>query len=126
MAMFHALTPTMISILDTVSAGSTGAATSGAGKWLDVRTFDGDIMAVQVLGAITGTIAGKLQSASDANGTGATDITGATFPVNTTNQSSIVIVDPKRVVGGFLGYVGTIATGPSLVSVTAGGQRKYV
>jgi hypothetical protein len=113
-------------ILDPVSAANTAAATSGSAKWLDVRAYDGEILVTQVLGAVTGTIAGKLQSASDANGTGAADITGYTFPVNTTNQSSKVVVDPKKVVGGFLGYVGTIATGPSLVAVTAAGKLKIV
>src|SRR5256885_1940419 len=101
-------------------------ATSGSGKWLDVRIYDGEILVVQQLGAVTGTIAGKLQSASDANGAGAADITGATFPVNTANSSSKVVVDPKTVVGGFLGYVGTIVTGPSLVSVVASGKKKIV
>lgn len=117
---------TTTSILDTISAANTAAATSGSGKWLDVRMYDGELLVTQVLGAVTGTIAGKLQSASDANGTGAADIAGATFPVNTANQSSKVVVDPKTVVGGFLGYVGTIVTGPSLVGITVAGKKKIV
>jgi len=126
MLLNQASAATTTSILDTVSAANTAAATSGSSKWLDVRAYDGEILVTQVLGAVTGTIAGKLQSASDANGTGAADITGYTFPVNTANQSSKVVVDPKKVVGGFLGYVGTIATGPSLVAVTAAGKLKVV
>lgn len=117
---------TATSILDSISAGNTAAATSGSAKWLDVRGYDGEVVVIQVLGAVTGTIAGKLQSATDTNGTGAADITGATFPVNTANQSSKVVIDPRQVAGGFLGYVGTIVTGPSLVSVTAIGKKKYV
>lgn len=117
---------TVTSILDTISAAATANATSGAAKWLDVRVYDGELLVTQVLGAVTGTIAGKLQSASDSSGTGAADIAGATFPVNTANQSSKVVVDPKTVVGGFLGYVGTIVTGPSLVSVTVAGKKKIV
>src|SRR5882672_219673 len=116
-----AATPT--SLLDAVSAAATANATSGAGKWLDVRIYDGEILVIQQLGAVTGTIAGKLQSASDANGTGAADIAGYTFGVNTANSSSSIAVDPKKVVGGFLGYVGTIATGPSLVSVVAAAKK---
>jgi len=126
MLLNQASAATTTSLLDPVSAANTAAATSGSAKWLDVRAYDGEILVTQVLGAITGTIAGKLQSATDANGTGAADITGYTFPVNTTNQSSKVVVDPKKVVGGFLGYVGTIATGPSLVAVTAAGKLKVV
>lgn len=117
---------TMAALLDAISAAATSNATSGAGKWLDVRQFDGEILVTQALGAVTGTIAGKLQSATDVNGTGAADIAGATFPTNTANQANSIAVDPKKVVGGFLGYVGTIATGPSLVSVTAGGKKHVV
>lgn len=117
---------TSTSLLDAVSAAATANATSGSGKWLDVRVYDGEILVTQNLGAVTGTIAGKLQSASDANGTGAADISGATFPVNTANSTSKVVVDPKQVPGGFLGYVGTIATGPSLVSVVASAKKHTV
>ena len=117
---------TMTSLLDALSAAATANATSGSGKWLDVRPYDGELLVVQQLGAVTGTIAGKLQSATDANGTGAADITGATFSVNTANSTSTIALDPKKVTGGFLGYVGTIVTGPSLVSVTAGGKKKIV
>ncbi len=117
---------TASAILDAASCANTAAATSGSGKWLDVRPYDGEILVQQNLGAVTGSIAGKLQSATDANGTGAADITGATFPVNTANSCSKVVIDPKQVTGGFLGYVGTIVTGPSLVSVTAAGKKKIV
>lgn len=117
---------TMTSLLDALSAAATANATSGAGKWLDVRGYDGELLVIQQLGAVTGSIAGKLQSASDVNGTGAADIAGATFGTNTANSTSTLVVDPKKVVGGFLGYVGTIVTGPALVSVTAGGKKHVV
>ncbi len=117
----------MTSLLDAVSAANTAAATSGTGKWLDVRPYDGEILVIQQIGAVTGSITGKLQSASDANGTGAADITGATFTaVSSANNTQSIAVDPKKVVGGFLGYVGTIVTGPALTSVIAGGKKKVV
>jgi hypothetical protein len=117
---------TCTSLLAPLSAAATANATSGSGKWLDVRAYDGEILVSQILGAVTGTIAGKLQSATDANGTGAADITGATFATNTANSTSKLVVDPKSVVGGFLGYVGTIVTGPALVGVVACGKLKIV
>ncbi len=81
----------------------------------------------QNIGAVTGSITGRLQSATDANGTGAGDITGYTFTaVTTANNRQTIVVDPKKVVGGFLGYVGTIVTGPALVCVTTAGKRKIV
>lgn len=117
---------TSTALLDAISAANTAAATSGAAKWLDVRPYDGEIMVTLNLGAVTGTIAGKLQSATDANGTGAADITGATFGTTGANSATKIVVDPKAVVGGFLGFVGTIVTGPSLVSVVASGKKKIV
>src|SRR3954471_3725544 len=117
---------TSTSLLRSVSAANTAAATSGSAMWLDVRPYDGEIMVTMDLGAVTGTIAGKLQSATDANGTGAADITGATFGTTLTNTTTKIVVDPKKVAGGFLGFVGTIATGPSLISVVASGKKKIV
>lgn len=128
MLLNQASAATMTSLIDAASAANTAAATSGTGKWLDVRVYDGEILVIQQIGAVTGTIAGKMQSASDANGTGAADITGATFTTvtSTGNSTQSIAVDPRKVVGGFLGYVGTVVTGPSLVSVVAGGKKKIV
>lgn len=126
MLLNQASAATSTSLLDAASAANTAAATSGAGKWLDVRAYDGEILVTQNLGAVTGSIAGKLQSASDANGTGAADITGATFGTNTANSTSSQAIDPRKVTGGFLGYVGTIVTGPAVVSVVASGKKKIV
>lgn len=123
---------TMTSLLDAVSATNTAGATSGSAKWLDVRPYDGEILVIQQVGALGGTtpaIAGKLQSATDANGTGAADIAGATFTaVSASNNTQTYALDPKKVVGGFLGFVGTITgTTPTvLVSVVAGGKKKIV
>jgi hypothetical protein len=117
---------TSTALLRAVSAANTAAATSGSGLWLDVRVYDGEIMVTLDLGAVTGTIAGKLQSATDANGTGAADIAGATFGTTLQNTTTKIVVDPKKVAGGFLGFVGTIGTGPSLVSVVASGKKKVV
>jgi hypothetical protein len=69
MLLNQASAATSTSLLDALSAAATANATSGSGKWLDVRPYDGEIIVTQNLGAVTGTIAGKLQSASDANGT---------------------------------------------------------
>src|SRR4051812_41971433 len=115
MLLSQASAATSTSILRAVSAANTAAATTGSGLWLDVRVYDGELMVTLDLGAVTGTIAGKLQGATDVNGTGAADITGATFGTTLTNTTTKITVDPKAVTGGFLGFVGTIATGPSLV-----------
>jgi hypothetical protein len=120
----------MTSLLDAISAANTAAATSGAGKWLDVRPYDGEILVTQNIGVITGggNTVGKLQSATDANGSGAADIAGATFTqVSAAGNSQSISVDPKKVVGGFLGYVGTITTSSAtLICVMAGGKKHVV
>jgi hypothetical protein len=121
---------TSTALLHSVDAANTAAATSGTGMWLDVRPYDGEIEVIQNVGVVTaGSITGKLQSATDANGTGAADISGYTFTAVTTSNDPLtqkIVVDPKAVPGGFLGYVGTIATGPAAVCVVASGKKKYV
>lgn len=117
---------TSATIIRPQSAANTAAATTPSGLWLDVRPYDGELLVCFDLGAVTGTIAGKLQSATDATGAGAADITGATFGTTAANSTTKVVIDPKVVVGGFLGFVGTIVTGPSLVSVTVHGKKKIV
>ncbi len=127
MLLNQASAATATSLIDSVSAANTAAATSGSAKWLDVRAYDGEILVTQQIGAVTGSITGKLQSATDANGTGAADITGYTFTiVSSANNTQTLAVDPKKVAGGFLGYVGTIVTGPALVSIVASGKKKIV
>lgn len=127
MLFSQASAATATSLIDAVSAAATANATSGAGKWLDVRIYDGEFLVTQQIGAVTGSITGKLQSASDVNGTGAADIAGAAFTiVSAANNTQTFALDPKKVVGGFLGYVGTIVTGPALVSVTAAAKKKVV
>jgi hypothetical protein len=106
---------------------NTAAMTSGTAKWLDVRTYDGELLVMQHVAAVTGSVAGKLQSATDANGSGAADITGATFTsVTSAENNQSIAVDPKKVVGGFLGYVGTIVTGPVVGQVLVAGKKKIV
>lgn len=121
---------TSTALLHSVDAADTTAATSGTAMWLDVRPYDGEILVTQNVGVVTaGSITGKLQSASDEDGTDAADIDGATFTaVSTSNDPNTqsIAVDPRKVTGGFLGYVGTVATGPAQVSVVASGKKKYV
>lgn len=120
-------------LLLPVSAANTAAATSGAGAWLDISNFIGDILVVQNVGALTGagSLNGKLQAASDANGTGAADVTGATFTSITTSPGGcqIYAISPDQMPSNktFLGYVGTI-TGftAALIGVSAHGRKRIV
>jgi hypothetical protein len=117
---------TSFALLAPANAANTAAATSGSGLWLDVRQYTGEILVTQNVGVTTGTITGKLQSATDNAGTGAADITGYAVTASTAASIKSIVVDPRKVPGGFLGYVGTIVTGPIQVSVVASGKKQVV
>lgn len=105
---------TGVNVLPAISAADTTAATSG---WIDVRPYKGTLRFTINTGAITGSLAGKLRSASDSGGTGAADITGATHTtVSTANQVRTIIIPATT--APYIQYVGTVTTGPVLISVS--------
>lgn len=109
-----------------VSATNTAAATSSTGQWTDLSAYAGDVLVTQSIGAVTGSITGKLQVADDANGTNAVDVTGAVFTaVSSANNVQNISLNSDGTAKRYLGYVGTIVTGPALVSVTVSGVKKY-
>lgn len=105
-----------IKVLNPVSCANTAAATSG---YIDVRKYNhGEMLMLQHSGAITGTLDGKWQDATDSGGTGVADIAGATYAqVTTANQAGKVVL-PAGSTRGFVRYVGTIATGPVVLGVS--------
>lgn len=103
-------------LLDPASAAATANATSA---WIDARDAEGDIMFVNHLGAVTGSIAWTIEHASDSGGTGAAAITpneGA-YSAGAANQVQKRTVNASAI-QGFVRCVGTIVTGPSLVAVS--------
>lgn len=112
---------TTANILPAVSAANTAAATATG---IDLQGYEGVVQAVINTGAITGTMAPKLQDCDTTGGTYA-DIAGATAAtVSTANQTRVIPVD-VRSIRRFLGFVGTVVTGPVLISVTLVGFKKY-
>jgi hypothetical protein len=111
-----------LSLLAAASAADTAAATGVA---VDISGLEGPILVVQDLGDITGAIVGKLQTGDLANGTDAADITGATFGAGTEAGISSVVIDANQC-KKYLRYLGTVTTGPAVVSVVAIGKEKYV
>lgn len=102
-------------VINPVSAANTAAATS---SWIDVMQFNGDLLFVQQIGAVTGSIAGKIQDADDNSGTNSADVTGATFTsVSSANNVQTLAVRKTRV-RRWVRYVGTVTTGPALVGVS--------
>jgi hypothetical protein len=113
-------------MLPSVSAANTAAATSGAGFWIDTQDLEGSIVVLVAGGAVTGSVTGKLQSATDVNGTGAADLTGYTFAaISTANQAAALTIPKTALTNRYLGFVGTVVTGPVLLAVVAVGSKKY-
>jgi hypothetical protein len=116
----------LVSLLTAASAADTAAAT---GTGVDISKYEGDLMVSQIVGVITGTLNGKLQQCDDAGGTGAADITGATFTEVTTSNDNPnvqkITVPAGSLTKPFLRYVGTIVTGPAIVGVVLHSHPKY-
>jgi hypothetical protein len=113
------------SLLNPVSAANTAAATTGSGNWVDLSQYAGDVLVTLNVGAVTGSIAGKLQVGDDNTGANAVDITGATFATLSAAGVANLSLNSDGTAKRYLGFVGTIVTGPALVSVTVSGVKKY-
>lgn len=107
---------------DTAAASTT--------TYVSITDYEGYLMVTQHVGLVTaGSIAGKLVHADDDSGTNVADITGATFTsVTTSNDDPNVqkVVINSNGLKPYIGYVGTITTGPVVVGVTFAGVKKYV
>lgn len=112
----------LTTLLASVSAANTAAATSG---WVDVRRFEGDVVVVLLPGAITGSLTPSIEDATDGAGTGAAAITpneGAytALAANVARKYTIKASATR----GFIRFVGTIVTGPALIGAAYGGRLK--
>ncbi len=118
---------TVVSLLTPADAANTAAATSA---YVSIADYEGYLIVTQHVGVVTaGTIAGKLVHADDDSGTNVADITGATFTSVTTSTDNPNVqkcVVPVNGLKPYIGYVGTIGTGPAVVGVTFAGVKKYV
>lgn len=111
-------------LLSPVSAANTAAATSA---WTDVRGTAGDVVFVNEVGALTGSITWTIEHASDSGGTGAAAITpneGA-YAAGAANQIQKRTVRASAT-QGFVRCVGTIVTGPALVAASIHRRPKSV
>lgn len=116
---------TQKTLLSAVSAANTAAATNAT--YVDVREYEGDIQITVNTGAITGTCTITFNSATDSGGTGTAAIVpneGALAVVNSANQIRECTINASAV-QGFLQIVGTVVTGPVLISATLQGHPKY-
>lgn len=104
----------VVKLLSPVSAANTSAATSA---WIDIGEAEGDVIIQASVGAITGGIVWALHHATANDGTGDAAITPDTgaFAAVTANTSQIRIINANAL-NQFIQLVGTITTGPVLVS----------
>jgi hypothetical protein len=93
-----------------------------------VSEYEGAIIVTENVGVVTGgTVTGKLVTGDESDLSDAVDISGATFTqagTATDVRAESVVVEARQC-KTYLGYVGTIATGPAVVGVTFVGKKKY-
>lgn len=106
--------------VNLVEAQSAAATFNGTG--VDIRDFSGPLLVVQNGGLGTGTLDGKIQDSAD-NVTFA-DIPGAVFAQKGTAAGVLSTVVISQNLRRYVRYVGTIGTGPQLLSVSLSGFRQ--
>jgi hypothetical protein len=84
------------------------------GAWVDVRQVQGDLLASISCGARTGSVAYKLQDATDGSGTGAADIAGITLADIGANAAGKLPPISAGATRGFVRVVATVTTGPAI------------
>ena len=109
-------------LLSPVSAAATVNATSA---WVDVRESVGDIMVVVNMGALTGSLTWTIEHANDGAGTGGVAI----VPNEGAYAAGAAKSTQKRTISanacrGLIRCVGTIVTGPALVSASASARPR--
>jgi hypothetical protein len=117
---------TRTKILACVSAANTAAATSG---WIDARGYEGAVAVEISVGIITGTLDLTFNTntaGSDSGATAVVPVGGALAQVTTSNDDAIyTAVFEATQLRGYLKVIGTVGTGPSLISYTLIGRKKY-
>lgn len=108
-------------VLNAVSAANTAAATSSG---VDLQGYVGEVSVTVQTGAITGTLDGKIQDSAD--NSSFADVTGMTLAQVTSANKIDTFVIPVNSVRRYIKYVGTVVTGPVLISVTMHGKKHYL
>lgn len=107
-------------VLNAVSAANTAAATSSG---VDLQGYEGVVQLVVQTGAITGTLDGKVQDSAD--NSSFADVSGLTFTQVTAANKIAKLDIAVNGVRRYIKYVGTVGTGPVLISVVLNGFKTY-
>jgi hypothetical protein len=101
-------------------AASNAASFNGTG--VDLQDYNSPVLIVQNHGVSTGTLDGKIQDSAD--NSNFADVSGAVFAQSTTTADVKMLTITPGQVRRYVRYVGTIVTGPQVVSVTLSGVKK--
>lgn len=114
---------TTTQLLKSQSCANTGAATTLS---LDVSSYEGWIRVTANVGTITGTMDMKVVTSANSNLTSSSDAYTWT-QVTTSNDDAVYTCDLEcNALKQYIGFVGTIVTGPVLLGVTVEGSPKYI
>ena len=123
----QATAETPLLLLASVSAANTAAATSA---WTAVAGYEGIVSVIINVGVITGTVDITFNTNDAASDTGADAIVplgGALAQITTSNDVAVYKADfDARVIQGYLKVIGTVGTGPAVISYTLVGRKKTV
>lgn len=112
--------------LKSQSAANTAAASSA---YIDVRGYEGEIVVDINIGTVVGTVDFTFSTNDAANGSGATLIVpldGALVQITPSNDDAVYVARfDARSLRGYLSIIGTVGTGPALLSYTIKGRKKY-
>jgi len=112
------------SVQALLAPASQAATVTGSAFNIAALNWDGQIEITQNVGAVTGSITGKIQDSADGS-TGWADVSGAAFTAATAAGVQRITFEAGAT-AGYIRYVGTIVTGPAVVGVTASGVPKNV
>lgn len=112
------------SVQALLAPASQASTVTGSAVNIKAQDWNGQIEITQNVGAVTGSITGKIQDSADGS-IGWADIAGATFTAATGAGVQRIVLNAEAT-AGYIRYVGTIVTGPAVVGVTASGVPKNV
>ncbi len=112
------------SILTVLAALSAAATVNATSSYIDCRGFEGDIEFIISVGAITGSCTPSFEDATDSGGTGnAAILPNETLSALVANTARKYTINAKAH-RGFIRFIGTIVTGPTILGVTRQGRPK--
>ena len=115
---------TTVQLLAPVAAAATANAT---GTGVDVSEYEGTLTFTQNIGVVTaGSITGKIVTSDNSNLTSSSDA-GTFTAITTSNDPAVQSIHIEcSKLKTYVGYVGTIVTGPAVVGVTMQGANATV